>query len=260
MTISERPLAVITGANSGIGLEFARRYAKEGFDLLLVARNQATLSRVADELKDAHGITATTRVADLSNATEVEALAELITDKLPRVDHLVNCAGVAPGGDLDRTSAAELERMIATNINAVTLLTRAAVIRMRAASRGTIVNIASASGYQPMPHFAAYAASKSYILRFTEAMSAEQRPYGLRIFSVGPGDTETPMNPGPGRGKRTARQVVDTAFATMPTKKASVVDGRRNAFATLVTNRLLPKQIALNITERMMRRKNEPKV
>jgi short-subunit dehydrogenase len=128
----------------------------------------------------------------------------------------VNSAGTAPEGDLDRMDPDDLRQMIDINITALSLLTRAAVVRMRGAGSGTIINIASAAGYQPLPHFSAYAASKAYVIRLTEALSEEHRPHGLRIFLVAPGDTETPMNPGAGRNKRQAHQVVETAWRTMP--------------------------------------------
>ncbi|MWV47969.1 SDR family NAD(P)-dependent oxidoreductase [Rathayibacter sp. VKM Ac-2803] len=255
MATLDRPLALVTGASSGIGAEFARRYAREGFDLLLVARSEGALHALADELSDRHGITASVHPADLSNPTHVSQLVEVVTSLLPRLDHVVNSAGTAPEGDLDRMDPDELRRMVDINVTALTLLTRAAVIRMREAGRGTIINIASGAGYQPLPHFSAYAASKAYVLSLTEALSEEHRPHGLRIFSVAPGDTDTPMNPGPGKNKRRARDVVDTAWRAMPTRAPSVVDGRMNAVLALLSTRVFTKRFGLRTAEKMMRSK-----
>lgn len=254
MTTASRPLALITGASSGIGAEFARRYAREGVDLLLAARSGPVLQALADELSAAHEITATVHTADLAQAQDVARLAAVI-DELPRLDHLVASAGTAPEGDLDRMDPDELRRMIDINVTALSLLTRAAIIRMRRAGSGTIITIASGAGYQPLPHFAAYAASKAYVIRFTEALSEEHRRHGLRIFSVAPGDTETPMNPGAARAKRQAHQVVETAWRAMPTTAPSVIDGGRNRLVAVLATRVLGTRLGLRIAERAMRAK-----
>lgn len=254
MPLSSRPLAVITGASSGIGRQFGHRYAQEGFDVLLVARSEGALRTLAAELASEHGVTATVHVADLSEAADVAALASLI-GRLPRLDHLVNSAGSAPEGDLARSDAEELRRMIDINVSALTLLTRAAVIRMRGQGAGTIINIASGASYQPTPYLAAYGASKAYVRMFTEALSEENRRHGVRVFAVSPGDTETPMNPGAGTGKRKPEQVVATAWNAVATAAPSVVDGGRNRAIAAVSSRILPTRAGLRIAERMFRHK-----
>ena len=161
----------------------------------------------------------------------------------------------APEGDLNRMDPNELRQMVDINVTALTLLTRAAIIRMREAGSGTIINIASGAGYQPLPHFSAYAASKAYVIRLTEALSEEHRPYGLRIFSVAPGDTETPMNPGPGKNKRQTHDVVATAWKAMSTEAPSVVDGRMNSLLAFLSTRVFGKRFGLRTAEKMMRSK-----
>lgn len=256
MTVTTaRPFVVVTGASSGIGEQFARRYAREGFDLLLVARSGAALTRLAEELTGEHGTTVEVHVADLADPADVATLSARLASGLPRLDHLVNCAGVAPEGDLARTDETTIRHLVEVNVVALTLLTRAAVVRMRDAGGGTIVNVASGAAYQPMPHLAAYGASKSYVLMFTEAVSEENRAHGVRILSVAPGDTETPMNPGAGRSKRKPAQVVDTAFRALAGSAPSVVDGRANSITATVSTRLLPRRARLRVAERMMRAK-----
>jgi short-subunit dehydrogenase len=255
MTSTTRPLALVTGASSGIGAEFARRYAREGYDLLLVARTEHALRALAEEIAANHSIAAEVHVADLSREADVAELVVKIQERLPRIDHLVNSAGTAPEGDLVRVDPDELRQMVDINVTALTLLTRAAILRMRAAGRGTVINIGSGAGYQPLPHFAAYAASKAYVLRFTEALSEEYRNDGLRIFAVSPGDTETPMNPGAGKKKRKAHQVVDTAWKAMTSTSPSVVDGRTNSILAALSSRVLPKRFGLRTAEKMMREK-----
>jgi short-subunit dehydrogenase len=255
MSTPVRPTALVTGASSGIGEQFARRYAREGYDLVLVARSGGVLQALADELTSQHSVAVDVHVADLADPSDVVTLVDKITKELPRLDHMVNAAGVAPEGDLALADEGVIRQMVDLNVTALTLLTRAAVIRMRAAASGTIVNIASAAAYQPMPHLAAYAASKSYVLMLTEAMSEENRAHGLRILAVSPGDTDTPMNPGPAKNKRLPEQVVDTAWKAFPTKKPSVVDGRANTVLAWFSSRLFSKRFGLRAAEKMMRDK-----
>jgi len=254
MSPSPRPVALITGASSGIGAAFARRYAREGYDLVLVARSASALNSLADELVRRHRIAAEVHPADLTVPDDVDALAEKIRLTLPRIDHLVNSAGVAPEGDLVDTGVGALRAVVDLNVTALALLTRAATIRMRAQRSGTIVNIGSAAGYQPMPHFAAYAATKSFVIAFTEALSEENRSFGVRILAVSPGDTDTGMGSNPSTNKRRPEQVVDTAWRAMRGSAPSVVDGAANALLAAVSSRAMSKRFGLRIAERMMRR------
>lgn len=248
------PIALVTGASSGIGREFARRSAREGFDVVLVARTESALELLADELSREHGVAVMVHPADLSTSAGLTSLSRAM-DALPRLDHLVNCAGLAPEGDLARADIDELERMVHLNITTVTALTRAAVIRMRAAGGGSIINVASAAGYQPTPYLAAYGASKSYVRMFSEAISEENRAHRVRVLSVSPGDTDTAMNPGSGRRKRRPEQVVETAWRALRSSAPSVVDGRGNRLTAFLASRVLPTKIALRIAERMFRSK-----
>lgn len=246
-----RPVALILGASSGIGREFARRYAREGFDVILVARSRDALAELALEISQTHAVEAQVRVADLSRRDDVSSIAAVI-DSLPRLDHMVFSAGSAPEGDLTRSDPASLRSMVDLNITALTLLGRAAVIRMRRSGHGTIINIASVAGYQPTPYLAAYGASKSYVRTFSEALYEENRRHGVRVIAVSPGDTDTPMNPGAARGKRQPEDVVDTAWKALSGRAPAVIDGARNrALAGLA--RLLPTRATLLIAERMFR-------
>ncbi|PZE69279.1 oxidoreductase [Curtobacterium sp. MCPF17_018] len=254
MNDSSRPLAVVTGASSGIGEQFAHRYAREGHDLVLVARSGTALRALADEISARYSVDAVAHVADLTKPTDVATLVTALESGLPRLDHLVNSAGVAPEGDLTDTDEAALRQAIDLNVTALTLLTQAAIIRMRAQGTGTIINIGSAAGYQPMPHFAAYSATKSYVINLTEALSEENRRFGLRIFAVSPGDTDTGMGSNPSTNKRRPEQVVDTAWRAMAGAAPSVVDGTANTILAMLSSRVFPKRFGLRTAERMMRR------
>jgi len=251
MPASLRPVALITGASSGIGRQFALDYAAKGFDLVIVARSRDALDSLAGEVTDAHG--ADVHAGDLSQASDVATLVEAIAE-LPRLDHVIFSAGSAPEGDLTRIDPAALRSMIDLNIAALTLVNQAAIIRMRAASRGVIINIASVAGYQATPYLAAYGASKSYVRLFSEAISEENRKHGIRVLSVSPGDTVTPMNPGAAKGKRQPQDVVDTAWAALGGSAPSVVDGRSNRMLASLS-RVLPTRTGLRIAEKMFRDK-----
>lgn len=252
-TPATRPVAVITGASSGIGEQYAARYAAEGFDLVLVARSGPALERLAQEVGGRHGVAVDVHVADLTSPDAVAALGERIGSGLPRVDHLVNCAGVAPGGDLVDADDDELRRMVDLNVVALTRLTRAALVRMRQQGHGTVVNVASAAALAPMPHLAAYAASKSYVLALSEALYEENRRHGVRVLAVSPGATDTPMNAGTSGRKRRPEQVVETTFRALRTSRPSVTDGPATAALAAVATRLLPRRALLRMAARMMR-------
>jgi short-subunit dehydrogenase len=184
-------MAVVTGASSGIGLAYAERLARDGWDLLIVARTADRLREVADRISADHGVEVLAVAADLS---QDEAVAELCAQiaSLP-VGMLVNDAGLAgymPFGELPPERAAELVRV---NVLAPVLLTRAAIPGMRELGHGTIVNVASLlafSGEADAPHLpkrAVYAATKSFLVTFTQIVAQEVRDAGIRLQVVCPG-------------------------------------------------------------------------
>ena len=127
---------------------------------------------------------------------------------------------------------------------------------MIARGRGAIINVASTAGFQPAPYMAAYAATKAFVLSFTQAVSAENADTGVRVLALCPGPTETPMMSGtksPLGRMRTPEQVVATALKALGGRRASVVDGRLNAFVARVVSRL-PESMLLGLATRMMRR------
>ncbi|MBD7919920.1 SDR family NAD(P)-dependent oxidoreductase [Cellulomonas sp. Sa3CUA2] len=254
-TTTSRPVAVVTGASSGIGAQYAVRYAREGYDLVLVARSRPALERLAAELSVGHGVAVDVQVADLTSPDDVTALAERLATGLPRLDHLVNCAGVSPEGDLVDADDDELRRMVDLNVVAVTRLTRAALVRMRPQGHGAVVNVASVAAQVPMPHLAAYSASKAYVLALSEALYEENRRHGVRVLAVSPGDTDTPMNTGASTRKRRPEQVVDTTFRALRTARPSVTDGVATSTAATVLTRLLPRRALLRVAERVTRDK-----
>jgi uncharacterized protein len=181
--------ALVTGASSGIGLEFAKLLALEGHDLVLIARRREALEDLARELAVKHGIAARVIAKDLANrAFAAEIFAEIETQRIT-VDILVNDAGVGLHGrfwetDLDRQLA-----IIDVNITALTALTGLFLPGMVARGRGRIVNVASTAAFQPGPYMAVYYASKAYVLSFSEALAEELAGTGVTATALCPGPT-----------------------------------------------------------------------
>ena len=185
--------ALITGASSGIGEATARRLAQSGTHVVLVARSEPKLRALAAALAAEHGIRAAVVVVDLiqpgSGATvQRETAAQGI-----EVDVLVNNAGFGTYGPFETIPAAREQDKIAVNIAALVDLTHAFLPSMLQRGDGAILNVASTSAFQPGPYMAVYAATKAFVLSFTEALWAEYRNRGVHVAALCPGAVETPF-------------------------------------------------------------------
>lgn len=184
-------LALVTGASAGIGLELARVFARNGFDLLLVARRADTLEAVAGRLEGEYGITARTLAADLAQPEAPQHLLDYCQAEKLAVDILVNNAGVGLGGEFAETDINRQLNMIHVNVTALTHLTGLFLPQMMARRSGRILNVASTAAFQPGPLMAVYYASKSYVLSFSEALAEELRHTGITVTALCPGPTKT---------------------------------------------------------------------
>lgn len=180
---------LITGASSGIGACFARALAAQGATLVLVARRQAQLEELAASLR----AQTTVHVIpyDLGEPTRVQGLVDELVQRNIVIDMLVNNAGFGyyarfVDSDLEKTL-----RMIDLNIGSLVALSRLLVPGMVERKRGGIINVASTNAFQPMPYFSAYAASKTFVLAFSEALSEELRGTGVRVMALCPGPTRS---------------------------------------------------------------------
>lgn len=181
--------ALITGASSGIGLELARLFAADKWDLALVARSEGKLKELASELQSAHGITVRVVAADLAKpgaADEVMARLEGV-----EIEALVNNAGFGTAGEFTKADLHAQLEMIQVNIAALTHLTRLALPAMVGRRRGAILNVASTAAFQPGPLMAVYYATKAYVLSFSEAIAEELRDSGVTVTALCPGPTAT---------------------------------------------------------------------
>ncbi len=187
-----RKTAVITGASSGIGLEFARLFAADGYDLIVSARRAERLQQLADELGKSHGATVHIIQMDLAKPYTGEALWHAISAIEPDIDVLVNNAGIGDSGDFAEEAPEDIERMIHLNISTLTSLTRLALPGMIERKHGKILNVASTAGFQPGgPGMAVYYATKSYVLSFSRGIHRELRGTGVSVTTLCPGATRT---------------------------------------------------------------------
>ncbi len=186
----ERPTALVTGASSGIGTEFARLLARQGYDLILVARREERLRALAAELEDAHGIAAESLPADLGDA---EALAE-VEARIAALDTLtllINNAGFGIDGEFAASDLDAEHTMIRVNVVAPVRLTHAALPGMIARGAGGILNVSSVSAFYPIAGSVDYSGAKAYLNAFTEALHQELAGTGVRVMTLCPGFTRT---------------------------------------------------------------------
>jgi short-subunit dehydrogenase len=182
--------ALITGASAGIGAAFAQELAARRTNLVLVARSEAKLQQLAQELQQ-YKIQVDIVVQDLTEPKAARTVFDIVTEKGLTIDLLINNAGFGEYGDFAELDAEQQVKMIQLNILALVDLTHQFLPGMRQRRSGGIINMSSVAAFQPMPYFSVYAASKAFVLSFSEALWAENRSYGVHILAVCPGPTET---------------------------------------------------------------------
>ena len=252
-------VTLITGASSGIGEVFARRLAGRGENVVLVARSEEKLNALCNELgRAAAGVNCQTIALDLSAAGAARQLFEETERRGLEVDTLVNNAGFGSMGDF---LSLDLERelnMIDLNVKSLVELTYLYLAPMRKRRRGAIINVASTAAFQPVPYMATYAATKAFVLSFTEALWDENREYNIRVMALCPGATETNffeaagVKKPPFRVAETAEDVVGTALRGLDGGKGHIISGWINYVQTQA-ERLVPRSVVTRIAGAGMR-------
>jgi uncharacterized protein len=245
--------ALITGASSGIGEEFARQLARRGYELVLVARRKDRLEQLAEQ------VPTTAHVIECDLAFEAEKLAGRVASLGADLDLLVNNAGFGLRGHFLELDAEREAEMVRVNCEAVVRLTHAFVPGMAERGRGGVITVASTAGMQPLPYETTYAASKAFAISFMEALSMELRGTGVRALVVNPGPVKTEWQAVAGYDENTrtipgmisAEQCVADALRAYDRGKRSMIPGR--LFPWVMRAAISPKPIKLRVTERIYR-------
>jgi short-subunit dehydrogenase len=254
--------ALITGASSGLGAEFARQFAELGCSLILVARRLERLHEVQTEISSHYGVT-TECVAMAMDLTEDHAPQRLHTqleESGIKVDVLVNNAGFGLFGDFIATPWERIHQMLILDILALTQLTHLFATDMVKRNFGYILLIGSTGSFQPTPSYTAYSAAKSYVLNLGEALHYELRDTGVKCSVLCPGVTRTEFLDVAGQQPTiyqratmmTSKRVVHIGINSLLNGRASVVSGWSNALLAWGT-RFLPRQSLAAISRRLMR-------
>ncbi|MFI5120244.1 MAG: SDR family NAD(P)-dependent oxidoreductase [Thermoanaerobaculia bacterium] len=245
---------MVTGASSGIGEALARRLAEEGRDLLLVARSGDRLQRLADEIAKENGIEARILAVDLGKPEGRGAVFAVTEGAGRSVSILVNDAGFGLNGPEAELPLERVLEMLQLNVVATAELTHRFLAAMRARREGAILNVASTAAFLPVPYFAAYAASKAFILSFTHALHEEARKDGVTVTCLCPGYTKTNFHAAAGmRGaeatpfpEMTADAVAKIGLSALRKKRAYVVTHILDR-AWIASGRLVPRSVPVKL-------------
>jgi uncharacterized protein len=255
---------LITGASSGIGEAFARKLTAQGRNVLLVARSEDKLITLCNELGRMHSVRAQHMALDLSLPDSPAHLFEETQKRGLVVDLLVNNAGFGAFGDFLTIDLQRQLNMIDLNIKAVVALTYLFLEPMRERKQGAVINVASTAAFQPVPFMQTYAATKAFVLSFSEALWEENRSYGVTVMALCPGVTETNFfeaargRKPPARASQKPEEVVDAAMRGLAARKSSIVSGWTNFFM-VEAERFVPRSLIVRAAGRMMRGEYEKK-
>ena len=248
--------AVVTGASSGIGVEYARELARRGADLVLVARRKDALDELGDELSKAHGVKVHTISLDLSSAASGSQLIAELKKLKVETDILINNAGFGTSGRFALEDRTTVKDEITLNVLTLVDLTQAVLPGMLKRDFGAIVNIASTAAFQPVPGMAVYAATKSFVLSFTSAVWGETKDTGVRVLAVCPGATATEFfnvaGANPSSALAPVSDVIHATFKELDSAKSkpAVVVGGRNSMMAKVS-KLMPTKVVIRVAAGM---------
>lgn len=247
--------ALVTGASGGLGLEFAKLLARDGSNLVLVARSADKLERISAELRAAHGVNVEVIVADLAQSDA----ARRIVERVAACEILINNAGFANRGRFDELDPQHVREELFLDIVTLTELTRAYLPGMRAAGKGRVLNVASTAGFLPGPFMAVYYAAKAYVISFSQAISEELRGTGVTVTCLCPGATDTGFADRAGMNDTLlfrmatadAASVAKAGYDGMMAGKDLVIPGIRNKLTEL-SARVMPRGAMLSVSRRLV--------
>jgi len=249
--MASRPVTVITGASAGIGSALAHVFAVHGHELVLVARREQLLTKLADDIAAAGAPRPTVLRADVARIDAARRIGDALAAGGLEPEIVVNNAGFGLSGPADKLDRGEQLAMIDLNVRALTDLSLAFVDALER-RRGGILNVASVAGFLPGPGMAVYYASKAYVLSFSEALHYELKPKGVRVTALCPGPVPTEFQARAGikaakfsrRLTRTAAQVAEEGYRGLEEGERLVVPGLPNKLITMLVG-LLPRGYVL---------------
>jgi short-subunit dehydrogenase len=253
---------LITGASSGIGAAFARKLAARGRNVLLVARSEDKLITLCNELGRLTSIRAQYLALDLEQPDAAAQLFEETQKRELEIEMLVNNAGFGSMGDFSKLDLNRELEMLQLNIKALVDLTHRFLLPMRERKSGTIINVASTAGFQGVPYMATYAATKAFVLSFSEALWDENRLHGVHVMALCPGVTETnffeaaKIDRPPMRIVQTPEEVVEAALRGLSRKKSVVISGWAN-WLTVEAERFVPRKTVTKVAGKALRSRFE---
>jgi short-subunit dehydrogenase len=255
--------ALVTGATSGIGLDLVHLFARDGHDVVLVARHEEKLREVATDLERHHKVAAHVIAADLSDLDAPRRVFEETRTRRLQIDVLVNNAGFGVGGKFSDNDLATQLQIIQLNITALTNLTGLFLEGMLARNSGKILNLASTAAFQPGPLMAVYYASKAYVLSFSEAIAEELKDTGVTVTALCPGPTDTGFaekahieNTGLFKVIRpmSSMEVAQVGYKAMRKGKRVVIAGMRNKM-TAQSVRVTPRFVVTKVVRALQERR-----
>lgn len=253
--------SLITGASSGIGLALAERMAQAGHNLLLVARRGEILLALKRDWEDQYKVRIETRAMDLSIPGQAQSLYDDCRNHGITIDYLVNNAGFGDYGDFEADKLDTYRNMLQLNIVCLTELTALFAQDMKQRGFGRILNVGSIAGFLPMPTFAVYAASKAFVMQFTEAINYEMRGSGVTATLLSPGMTETGFveranmaaSANAQNGLMDAKTVAEAGYKAMCAGQLNVIPGWKNQLMALGSKSLPSREALLLIASSVLK-------
>ncbi len=252
--------ALITGASKGIGRDLAHLFAKDGCNLILVARSGKELDILKDQLEEKYHVSVHTLIKDLSQSNSVQTVFDELKSIDIDIDYLVNNAGFGDYGSFAETEWDTYEKMISLNVTTLTHFCHLFIKDIKGRKPGRILNISSTAAFQPGPMMAVYFASKAFVLSFSEAIGHELRKDKITVTTLCPGPTSTNFGEVSGMNASqlvksvkiaSSGEVAELGYKAMMKGKSTVIHGTQNKLAPFGI-RFIPRKWVTRISAKIM--------
>ncbi|AYF54374.1 SDR family oxidoreductase [Clostridium botulinum C] len=258
MTIikDNKKTVLITGASSGIGYELSKVFAKNGYNLILVARSIEKLNKLSNEIIEKFNVKVKIIQKDLTLISSAEEVFNEVNNENIQVDILINNAGAGVCGEFHKIDYRKDIEIIQLNIASVTILTKLFSKEMIKNGYGKILNVASTGAYQPGPYIAVYYATKAYVLSFSEALRNELSEYGITVSTLCPGSTRTGFSKSAGKAEikvaMDAKDVAISAYNGLMKSKRIIIPGINNKLAIFLS-KLVPGSLSAYFVKKIQK-------